>query len=412
MILYLINNKLDFQEGSVGELSKSLNHHLDNLLNEAVIMLANYQDDLLKEWSFLLQSLRNTNKKSVAVFEFISEFLVMFLRSDHDEQFDIYRMLNEIQDEWFKHFERRPEPEALIFHLNLLENAAHKVLKSRITYSSKLHPSVHYLFSKISEVMLFHSEKDNYNVWKDAVILFNEWIIRSQNFKESIENICFGFGYFLPFKRCALFKITNQESIGIGLYGHHFNNDEVQAIAEKINNIPVLSESLVKLKSQGHEMKNFQPIYIPNAANELPEQYVKKFDLGSLIIVPIYVPEEGKIIGGVILDQGQGIHFTVDTSLFPALMKFGQSSGELLTKFIEADINKQDLQAGDSITLSPREIEIIKLLADGASTAEAALKLYLSEFTVRDYISNIMKRLNAQNRTEVAVKAIRLGIID
>ncbi|MBV7503984.1 response regulator transcription factor [Bacillus sp. sid0103] len=393
-------------------MSKSLNHHLDNLLNEAVIMLANYQDDLLKEWSFLLQSLRNTNKKSVAVFEFISEFLVMFLRSDHDEQFDIYRMLNEIQDEWFKHFERRPEPEALIFHLNLLENAAHKVLKSRITYSSKLHPSVHYLFSKISEVMLFHSEKDNYNVWKDAVILFNEWIIRSQNFKESIENICFGFGYFLPFKRCALFKITNQESIGIGLYGHHFNNDEVQAIAEKINNIPVLSESLVKLKSQGHEMKNFQPIYIPNAANELPEQYVKKFDLGSLIIVPIYVPEEGKIIGGVILDQGQGIHFTVDTSLFPALMKFGQSSGELLTKFIEADINKQDLQAGDSITLSPREIEIIKLLADGASTAEAALKLYLSEFTVRDYISNIMKRLNAQNRTEVAVKAIRLGIID
>ncbi|MGZ4162011.1 MAG: LuxR C-terminal-related transcriptional regulator, partial [Neobacillus sp.] len=33
------------------------------------------------------------------------------------------------------------------------------------------------------------------------------------------------------------------------------------------------------------------------------------------------------------------------------------------------------------------------------------------EFTVRDHISNIMKRLNAQNRTEVAVKAIRMGII-
>ncbi len=375
-------------------------------------MLAIYQDDLLTEWGLMLQSLKNTNKKSVAVFEFISDFLVSFLRSVNDQPSDIYRMLDEIQDQWFAQFQRRPEPEALIFHLNLLENAAHKVLKSRITYSSKLHPSVHYLFSKMSEVMLFHSEKDNYSIWKDAVILFNEWIIRSQNFRESIENICFGFGYFLPFKRCALFKFTNQESIGIGLIGHHFNNDEVQAIAEKITNIPVLSESLVKLKSQVHEMKNFQPIYISSAENDLPERYVKKFDLGSLIIVPIYVPEEGKIIGGVILDQGQGIHFTVDTSLFPALMKFGQSSGELLTKFIKADIKKQDLLIDDSITLSPREIEIIKLLADGASTAEAALKLYLSEFTVRDYISNIMKRLNAQNRTEVAVKAIRLGIID
>ncbi|MEH7086482.1 response regulator transcription factor [Neobacillus drentensis] len=393
-------------------MSKSLNHHLDNLLIDAVKMLAIYQDDLLKEWGLMLQSLKNTNKKSVAVFEFISDFLVSFLRSVNDQPFDIYRMLDEIQDQWFAQFQRRPEPEALIFHLNLLENAAHKVLKSRITYSSKLHPSVHYLFSKMSEVMLFHSEKDNYSIWKDAVILFNEWIIRSQNFRESIENICFGFGYFLPFKRCALFKFTNQESIGIGLFGHHFNNDEVQAIAEKITNIPVLSESLVKLKSQGHEMKNFQPIYISSAENDLPERYVKKFDLGSLIIVPIYVPEEGKIIGGVILDQGQGIHFTVDTSLFPALMKFGQSSGELLTKFIKADIKKQDLLTDDSISLSPREIEIIKLLADGASTAEAALKLYLSEFTVRDYISNIMKRLNAQNRTEVAVKAIRLGIID
>lgn len=394
------------------KLSKSLNHHLDHLLNDAVKMLTSYQEDLLQEWGFLLQSLKNTNKKSVVVFEFISEYLERFLRSVNAGNVDIYQMLNELQEDWFAYFQRRPEPEALIFHINLLENAAHKVLKSRIAYSSKLHPSVHYLFSKISEVMLFQSEKENHSIWKDAVILFNEWIIRSQNFQESIENICYGFGYFLPFERCALFKFANKESVGVGLFGHHLNNSEVQAIAVKIANIPVLNQSLVKLKSQGHEMKNFQPIYIPSAAIDLPEKYVEKFELTSLVIVPIYVPEEGKIIGGVALDQGPGKQFTVDTSLFPALMKFGQSSGELLSKFIEADIKKDNLPKKDSISLSPRETEIIKLLADGASTAEAALKLYLSEFTVRDYISNIMKRLNAHNRTEVAVKAIRMGIID
>ncbi|WP_040204658.1 response regulator transcription factor [Neobacillus jeddahensis] len=393
-------------------MSRSLNQHLDNLLHDAVNMLCNYQDDLLHEWSLMLQSLKNTNKKSIAVFEFISDFLVRFLRSVEDEKVDIYRMLTELQEEWFAQFHRRPEPEALIFHLNLLENASHKVLKSRIVYSSKLHPSVHYLFSKISEVMLFQVENENYSIWKDAVILFNEWIIRSQNLQESIENICFGFGYFLPFERCALFKFTNKESIGVGLFGHHLNTEDIQAIAEKITNIPVLNDSLVKLKSQGHEMKNFQPIFIPTAKDELPKKYVEKFELSSLIIVPIYVPEEGKIIGGVVLDQGPGRQFTVDTSLFPALMKFGQSSGELISKFIEADIKKQDLPVGKHISLSPRETEIIKLLADGASTSEAALKLYLSEFTVRDYISHIMKRLNAQNRTEVAVKAIRMGIID
>jgi DNA-binding CsgD family transcriptional regulator len=392
-------------------MSRSLDHHLNNLLNDAVKLLSNYQEDLLQEWGFMLNSLNNTNKKSVAVFEFISEYLVRFLHTTKGKNTDVYQMLNDIPIEWLKKFNRQPEPESLIFHLNLLENAAHKLLKSKITYSSKLHPSVHYLFSKISEVMLYQSDKEAYSIWKDAVILFNEWIIRSQNFQESIENICYGFGYFLPFERCALFKFANKESIAVGLFGHHLSNEEVQAIAEKISNIPILNDSLVKLKSQGNEMKNFQPIYIPLAQNELPDIYVKKFVLTSLVIVPIYVPAEGKIIGGVVLDQGPGKHFTLDTSLYPALMKFGQISGELLSKFIEADILKQDFKAIDSISLSPREIEVIKLLADGASTAEAAVKLYLSEFTVRDHISIIMKRLNAQNRTEVAVKAIRMGII-
>ena len=392
-------------------MSRSLDQHLNNLLNDAIKLLSDFHVDLIQEWGLTLNSLKSTNKKSIAVFEFISGYMVRFLQNAEKENVDVYRMLKDIQAEWLNQFNRQPEPEALIFHLNLLENAAHKVLKARITYSSKLHPSVHYLFSKISEVMLYQSDKEIYSVWKDAVILFNEWIIRSQNFQESIENICYGFGYFLPFERCALFKITNKESVGIGLFGHHLNTKEVQSISENLINIPILNESLGKLKSQGHEMKNFQPIYIPLAQSDLPEIYVKKFELSSLIIVPIYVPEEGKIIGGVVLDLGPGNEFTVDTSLYPALMKFGQSSGELLSKFIEADIVQQDFKAMDSISLSPREIEVIKLLADGASTAEAALKLYLSEFTVRDYISSIMKRLNAQNRTEVAVKAIRMGII-
>lgn len=392
-------------------MSKSLNHHLDNLLNDAIKLLSKYQKELLHEWGMTLISLKQTKKKSAAVFQFISESLVKFLHTIPDGNTDIYCRLNEINDAWYAHFRQHPEPEALIFHLNLLENSAHKVLKSKIAYSSKLHPSVHYLFSKISEVMLFQTEVENTSVWKDVVILFNEWIIRSQNFQESVENICFGFGYFLPFERCALFRFTNKESVVVGLHGHHLSNGEVQAIAEKITNIRVLNESLVKLKSQGHEMKNFQPIYIPFAEKEFPEKYVEKFNLASLIIVPIYVPEEGKIIGGVVLDQGPGKHFTVDRSLFPALMKFGQSSGELLLKFIVAEMKTQGEPDKNAISLSAREIEIIKLLADGASTQEAASKLYLSEFTVRDYISSIMKRLNAQNRTEVAVKAIRMGII-
>ncbi|WP_027407643.1 helix-turn-helix domain-containing protein [Anoxybacteroides tepidamans] len=501
-------------------MSQALNHHLHGLLNSAIQLLSVYKEELLQERNRILDSLRHANKRSEAIFAFISDFLLECLATARRGNVEAGSMLWNMQQQWVERFSQRPDPEAIIFSLNLLENASHKILKSRIAFSSKLHPSVHYLFSKIGERILYSFDQElvgidaiceqileapgirvkwiarieekkegfyikkiigphpnaaslngeNFfatwnevanvlsssrlpipwknelllfgttthhhidldvvfhilrkfqleeerqlcclqeNLWKDAVILFNEWIIRSQNFQEAIENICFGFGHFLPFERCALFKFSNMESIGVGLYGYHLNKEEIQAIAEKMDNIPILNESLVKLKSQNHEMKNFQPIYVPFAHKEFPKKYVETFQLASLMIVPIYVPTEGKIIGGVVLDKGPGQYFTVDRTLFPALMKFGQSSGELLLRFIEANIQPTDLLP-NNISLSSREIEIIKLLADGASTSEAAVQLYLSEFTVRDYISNIMKKLNARNRTEVAVKAIRLGII-
>jgi len=93
-------------------------------------------------------------------------------------------------------------------------------------------------------------------------------------------------------------------------------------------------------------------------------------------------------------------------------MKFGQSAGELMLRYMKLDYVNAGTDVREGISFSPREIEIIKLLAGGASTTEAAVKLYLSEYTVRDYISTIMKRLNAKNRTEVAVKAIRMGLIE
>lgn len=166
-------------------MSKSLSNHLNGLLNDAVNLLSNYQDDLLQEWEKTYESLMITKKKSVAVFKFISDFFGNFLNSIHSHKVDIYQMLNDIHSAWDAKFDSPPEPEALIFHLNLLENSAHKVLKSRIAYSSKLHPSIHYLFSKISEGMIFQIEKESDSVWKDSVILFNEWVIRSQTFQES-----------------------------------------------------------------------------------------------------------------------------------------------------------------------------------------------------------------------------------
>ncbi len=52
--------------------------------------------------------------------------------------------------------------------------------------------------------------------------------------------------------------------------------------------------------------------------------------------------------------------------------------------------------------LSPREIEILKLLAEGASNRKIAEKLVLAEGTVKNHVSNILSKLHSKNRTQAA----------
>ena len=61
--------------------------------------------------------------------------------------------------------------------------------------------------------------------------------------------------------------------------------------------------------------------------------------------------------------------------------------------------------------LTIRESEILQMCADGFSNKEIAENLYISENTVKVHLEHIFIKLNAQNRTSAAVKAIRAGLI-
>jgi len=60
--------------------------------------------------------------------------------------------------------------------------------------------------------------------------------------------------------------------------------------------------------------------------------------------------------------------------------------------------------------LTPREIEILKLVARGLSNNGIADQLVVSERTVRTHLSNIMGKLHLANRTQAALYALRQGI--
>ena len=61
--------------------------------------------------------------------------------------------------------------------------------------------------------------------------------------------------------------------------------------------------------------------------------------------------------------------------------------------------------------LSDRELEVLRLIADGLSNAEIASKLVISEKTVKGHVSNILGKLHMMDRTQAAVLAWQEGLV-
>lgn len=60
--------------------------------------------------------------------------------------------------------------------------------------------------------------------------------------------------------------------------------------------------------------------------------------------------------------------------------------------------------------LSERELDVLRLLAQGLTNADIADRLYLSHGTVRNYVSAILTKLNVEDRTQAALLALRHGL--
>jgi len=61
--------------------------------------------------------------------------------------------------------------------------------------------------------------------------------------------------------------------------------------------------------------------------------------------------------------------------------------------------------------LSGRELEILRMIAQGASNREIADALFLAEGTVKNYVTNILGKLEVRDRTKAALKAKESDLI-
>lgn len=62
--------------------------------------------------------------------------------------------------------------------------------------------------------------------------------------------------------------------------------------------------------------------------------------------------------------------------------------------------------------LSPRESQVLKLLADGLSVAGIAKQLFVSESTAKTHISKLYEKLGAGNRAQALMTALKLGLLE
>jgi DNA-binding NarL/FixJ family response regulator len=62
--------------------------------------------------------------------------------------------------------------------------------------------------------------------------------------------------------------------------------------------------------------------------------------------------------------------------------------------------------------LSPRELEVLQLIAEGDKNSIIAQKLYIAEATVKAHVRNILKKLCVSDRTQAAIRALRSGLVD
>jgi two-component system, NarL family, response regulator DegU len=76
-----------------------------------------------------------------------------------------------------------------------------------------------------------------------------------------------------------------------------------------------------------------------------------------------------------------------------------------------AEVRRQELQSEAERLITKREEEVLQLIADGCSTPEVAERLYISQKTVKNHLASIYQKLDARDRTQAVLQAVRMGIV-
>ncbi|MGN6301976.1 MAG: response regulator [Angustibacter sp.] len=130
------------------------------------------------------------------------------------------------------------------------------------------------------------------------------------------------------------------------------------------------------------------------------------FDLDEYVYAAVQAGASGfllKDIGAADLVHAVGVVARGDALLAPALTR------RLLDRFVSSPA--PEASAAWLAGLTERELGVLRLVAAGRSNAEIAASLYLSEATVKTYVSRMLTKLDLRDRVQLTVAAYEHGVV-
>ncbi|MEM8863376.1 MAG: response regulator transcription factor [Chloroflexota bacterium] len=88
-----------------------------------------------------------------------------------------------------------------------------------------------------------------------------------------------------------------------------------------------------------------------------------------------------------------------------------QSFLESVLRDLNEEQSQQEMELEMPESLTPREMDVLRLMVEGLTNQAIAEALVLSSSTVKSYVQSVFKKLDVSDRTLAAVKAIRLGLV-
>lgn len=150
-----------------------------------------------------------------------------------------------------------------------------------------------------------------------------------------------------------------------------------------------------------HDTLPETPIIILSAVFD-KEIVQKTIEIGAAGYIP-KTSSNAVIVSAVNLVLSGGVYIP------PELLQATQQNEFDMLKQVENIPANQDVTEKVKI-LSPRQIDVLKLIARGQSNKQIAYELGLTEGTIKLYVTTILKVLNVYNRTGAVIEATRLGL--